>query len=189
MLMQSQSFPPFLLFTHPTTLLPHPCHRACLQRKLAARAHVQSAFTSTCCGDEVRRASTLQPARLGGGGALAGHSGCSGPFWAALGRSNPFPLRLFALRQCCSFLQSAWPGMGAPSVFTQCLPAPSIPWHPCEDRRLLLPLLPPTQPPPPPPSCPQVSEGKPAPECFLRIAEQTGVPPSACLVIEDSPSG
>lgn len=34
-----------------------------------------------------------------------------------------------------------------------------------------------------------MSEGKPAPECFLRIAESMGVPPSACLVIEDSPSG
>lgn len=35
----------------------------------------------------------------------------------------------------------------------------------------------------------EVVEGKPAPECFLRTAHSMGVPPSACLVIEDSPSG
>ena len=35
----------------------------------------------------------------------------------------------------------------------------------------------------------QVVQGKPAPECFLRAAQGMGVAPTACLVIEDSPSG
>ncbi len=35
----------------------------------------------------------------------------------------------------------------------------------------------------------QVVKGKPAPECFLRAAQGMGVAPTACLVIEDSPSG
>ncbi|MEU8479368.1 HAD family hydrolase [Streptomyces hygroscopicus] len=35
----------------------------------------------------------------------------------------------------------------------------------------------------------QVAHGKPAPDLFLLAARRCGVPPSACLVIEDSPSG
>lgn len=35
----------------------------------------------------------------------------------------------------------------------------------------------------------QVSRGKPAPDLFLFAAEQMGVPPAACLVIEDSLTG
>ncbi|HEX2171429.1 MAG TPA: HAD family phosphatase [Dehalococcoidia bacterium] len=35
----------------------------------------------------------------------------------------------------------------------------------------------------------EVTAGKPAPEIFLRTARKLGVPPSACLVIEDSPAG
>ncbi|MCM0000961.1 MAG: HAD family phosphatase [Erythrobacter sp.] len=34
-----------------------------------------------------------------------------------------------------------------------------------------------------------VTQGKPAPDIYLLAAERLGVPPSACLVIEDSPSG
>ena len=35
----------------------------------------------------------------------------------------------------------------------------------------------------------EVEHGKPAPDCFLQLAQQMGVPPSDCLVIEDSPAG
>ena len=34
-----------------------------------------------------------------------------------------------------------------------------------------------------------VARGKPAPDLFLHAAEQLGVPPKACAVIEDSPAG
>jgi HAD superfamily hydrolase (TIGR01509 family) len=34
-----------------------------------------------------------------------------------------------------------------------------------------------------------VKEGKPAPEVFLKAAKLLGVPPAACLVLEDAPSG
>jgi HAD superfamily hydrolase (TIGR01509 family) len=34
-----------------------------------------------------------------------------------------------------------------------------------------------------------VSEGKPAPDIFLRAAQRMGVPPTKCLVIEDAPAG
>lgn len=34
-----------------------------------------------------------------------------------------------------------------------------------------------------------ISEGKPSPEGYLKAAEQLGVEPSKCLVIEDAPSG
>ena len=35
----------------------------------------------------------------------------------------------------------------------------------------------------------EVENGKPAPDCFRAAAERMGVPPAACLVIEDAPSG
>ena len=35
----------------------------------------------------------------------------------------------------------------------------------------------------------EVSRGKPAPDLFLHASARMGVPPRACLVIEDSPSG
>jgi len=35
----------------------------------------------------------------------------------------------------------------------------------------------------------QVSEGKPAPDLYLRVAHKLGCPPSECLAVEDSPSG
>lgn len=35
----------------------------------------------------------------------------------------------------------------------------------------------------------EVRHGKPAPDCFLQVAQQMAVPPSDCLVIEDSPAG
>jgi beta-phosphoglucomutase-like phosphatase (HAD superfamily) len=35
----------------------------------------------------------------------------------------------------------------------------------------------------------QVCHGKPHPEIFLKAAEELGVPPSECLVFEDSPAG
>jgi HAD superfamily hydrolase (TIGR01509 family) len=35
----------------------------------------------------------------------------------------------------------------------------------------------------------EVRHGKPAPDLFLHAAARMGVPPSACLVIEDSPAG
>lgn len=38
-------------------------------------------------------------------------------------------------------------------------------------------------------SAQMVSRGKPAPDLFLHAAEQSGVAPSRCLVIEDSPHG
>ncbi len=38
-------------------------------------------------------------------------------------------------------------------------------------------------------SAQQVAQGKPAPDLFLYAAEQIGVPPANCLVIEDSPFG
>lgn len=31
--------------------------------------------------------------------------------------------------------------------------------------------------------------GKPAPDCFMAVAHRLGLPPSACLVIEDAPAG
>lgn len=34
-----------------------------------------------------------------------------------------------------------------------------------------------------------ISEGKPSPEGYLKAAEQLGVEPSKCVVIEDAPSG
>ena len=34
-----------------------------------------------------------------------------------------------------------------------------------------------------------VENGKPDPEIYLLVADQLGIPPSQCLVIEDSPSG
>jgi sugar-phosphatase len=34
-----------------------------------------------------------------------------------------------------------------------------------------------------------VQEGKPSPDGYLRAAELLGVPPSACLVLEDAPAG
>lgn len=33
------------------------------------------------------------------------------------------------------------------------------------------------------------NKGKPAPDCFLKAAKLLGIPPSRCLVVEDSPSG
>ncbi len=38
-------------------------------------------------------------------------------------------------------------------------------------------------------SAAMVENGKPAPDLFLRAAAEMGVPPSACLVVEDSPAG
>jgi len=38
-------------------------------------------------------------------------------------------------------------------------------------------------------SATQVTRGKPAPDLFLFAAAQCGVPPAACLVVEDSPAG
>ena len=35
----------------------------------------------------------------------------------------------------------------------------------------------------------EVANGKPAPDCFLHLAERLGVPPSQCLVVEDAPAG
>ena len=35
----------------------------------------------------------------------------------------------------------------------------------------------------------EVQKGKPAPDCFRAAAERMGVPPEACLVIEDAPAG
>jgi HAD superfamily hydrolase (TIGR01509 family) len=35
----------------------------------------------------------------------------------------------------------------------------------------------------------EVTNGKPAPDMFLRCAERLGVPPEQCVVIEDSPPG
>ena len=34
-----------------------------------------------------------------------------------------------------------------------------------------------------------VEKGKPAPDIFLRAASELGCPPSACVVVEDSPHG
>ena len=34
-----------------------------------------------------------------------------------------------------------------------------------------------------------VTRGKPAPDIFLKAAEMAGVPPSRCIVFEDSPLG
>ena len=34
-----------------------------------------------------------------------------------------------------------------------------------------------------------VENGKPAPDCFLRIAKELGTAPEDCLVIEDAPAG
>jgi beta-phosphoglucomutase-like phosphatase (HAD superfamily) len=34
-----------------------------------------------------------------------------------------------------------------------------------------------------------VEQGKPDPEIYLMVAQELGVPPADCLVIEDSPSG
>ena len=34
-----------------------------------------------------------------------------------------------------------------------------------------------------------VTRGKPAPDIFLKAAEMAGVPPSRCIVVEDSPLG
>jgi pseudouridine-5'-monophosphatase len=36
---------------------------------------------------------------------------------------------------------------------------------------------------------PRVRRGKPAPDIFLVAAERLGVPPEACVVVEDSPAG
>jgi beta-phosphoglucomutase-like phosphatase (HAD superfamily) len=38
-------------------------------------------------------------------------------------------------------------------------------------------------------SATDVARGKPAPDFFLRAAELLGVPPGACVVIEDSTAG
>lgn len=38
-------------------------------------------------------------------------------------------------------------------------------------------------------SAEDVQEGKPSPDGYLRAAELLGVPPSACLVLEDAPAG
>jgi len=38
-------------------------------------------------------------------------------------------------------------------------------------------------------SASDVTRGKPAPDLFLRAAERTGVAPSDCIVVEDSPAG
>jgi len=35
----------------------------------------------------------------------------------------------------------------------------------------------------------EVEKGKPAPDLFLEAARRLGIPPSACLVLEDSPNG
>lgn len=35
----------------------------------------------------------------------------------------------------------------------------------------------------------QVKQGKPAPDVFLAAAEQLGVPPARCIVVEDAPAG
>ena len=35
----------------------------------------------------------------------------------------------------------------------------------------------------------EVEHGKPAPDMFLLAAERLGVPPAACVVVEDSPPG
>ncbi len=40
----------------------------------------------------------------------------------------------------------------------------------------------------PPPLAP-LQNGKPAPDCFTAVAQRLGLPPSACLVIEDAPAG
>jgi HAD superfamily hydrolase (TIGR01509 family) len=34
-----------------------------------------------------------------------------------------------------------------------------------------------------------IARGKPAPDCFLLAAERLGLPPAACVVIEDAPAG
>lgn len=38
-------------------------------------------------------------------------------------------------------------------------------------------------------SATEVANGKPAPDVCLHAAEQMGVEPAACVVVEDSPSG
>jgi beta-phosphoglucomutase-like phosphatase (HAD superfamily) len=38
-------------------------------------------------------------------------------------------------------------------------------------------------------SASEVAHGKPAPDLFLHAAKQMGVPPSACIVVEDSKYG
>lgn len=38
-------------------------------------------------------------------------------------------------------------------------------------------------------SADQVARGKPAPDVYLHAAQRLGVPPSACLALEDSPNG
>jgi HAD superfamily hydrolase (TIGR01509 family) len=38
-------------------------------------------------------------------------------------------------------------------------------------------------------SADEVAQGKPAPDLFLHAAQRMGVPPSACVVVEDSPAG
>lgn len=38
-------------------------------------------------------------------------------------------------------------------------------------------------------SASDVSDGKPAPDLFLHVARQMGVPPQDCIVVEDSPAG
>jgi len=35
----------------------------------------------------------------------------------------------------------------------------------------------------------EVSCGKPAPDCFLKVAAEMGVRPAECLVVEDAPAG
>jgi len=36
---------------------------------------------------------------------------------------------------------------------------------------------------------PDLRAGKPAPDCFLKVSRQLGIPPQRCLVVEDSSSG
>lgn len=43
--------------------------------------------------------------------------------------------------------------------------------------------------PPPPDRDGPLQNGKPAPDCFMAVAQRLGLPPSACLVIEDAPAG
>lgn len=50
-------------------------------------------------------------------------------------------------------------------------------------------FFPPCRHPHPHPHLTKQQNGKPAPDCFTKVAQRLGLPPSACLVIEDAPAG